>query len=526
MRSLRACILVCPVCPSKKASFATLTPSLHFCGLCLDDLHSTMFVKGLSLCGSEAIACFGRLPVNSGTASICGFRVRTKYTRAAKPSTSSSPGARRQVSVDTSRQLRPELKKPTSMSKSTALRLTKAVGIGSSGGTKGRSNSKAQPTSSSTSTTPSDLAEPTLNSKYLPVSFEEHLTRLDAFLENRLGIRRNVARLKILNGEVSVQGSTHARFVDIKPQGIVHAGDVVVVVMGRKKKAPEDMTAEEKQSVEDAIEAEIQKLRACVLYRDNDVLLINKPAGLAVQGGSKTSMHIEKLLGGLQFDAAEPPRLVHRLDRDTTGVLLLARTRECAARISKLFRDRHESVTKFYQAVVVLPVPKDEYGDVRQAGWDSGKSPIPEEGRITTGIASVGKNGQERMTIVEWYKQDEEQDDPEIKKAVTDYRVLVSGKKASLLELRPLTGRKHQLRVHCAEHLNAPVLGDPKYGKGAIHRLQGDWVQRKHVPLHLHMHTIVLKDWYGPHADLKVTAPLPPYMQNSIQQLGLRQSKP
>jgi 23S rRNA pseudouridine955/2504/2580 synthase len=166
------------------------------------------------------------------------------------------------------------------------------------------------------------------------------------------------------------------------------------------------------------------------------VLVLDKPHGLPVQGGPGIARSVDSLLDGLRFGAEERPRLVHRLDRDTSGLLVLARGAAAASRLAAAFRGR--DVEKVYWALVV------------------GRPEAP-EGRIDLALAKLGGPRGERTRAV---------DDPgEGARAITDFRTLdVAKRRVSWLELRPLTGRTHQLRVHCAEALGCPVLGDGKYG--------------------------------------------------------------
>jgi 23S rRNA pseudouridine955/2504/2580 synthase len=229
-------------------------------------------------------------------------------------------------------------------------------------------------------------------------------------------------------------------------------------------------------------EHEIRALRAAVLYRDEDVLAINKPAGLAVQGGTGLERHLDAMLDALQFDAPERPRLVHRLDRDTSGVLLLARNVRTAAELTQAFR--RKDCRKLYWAVVA-GVPKHR------------------SGRVDLALSKVPGRAGERMAP-----------DEEGKAAVTEYRVLDhAGKQAAWLELRPLTGRTHQLRAHCAA-LGTPILGDRKYG-GEAAFLAGNEISRR---LHLHARSIELRRTGG--QVLHVTAPPPPLLTATFGFLG------
>ncbi len=226
-------------------------------------------------------------------------------------------------------------------------------------------------------------------------------------------------------------------------------------------------------------ESEAEALRRLVLYKDAEVIAINKPAGLAVQGGTGTLHHLDAMLDALKFDAAERPRLVHRLDKDTSGVLVLGRTARAASRLAEAFKKR--AAHKIYWALAV-------------------GCPKPHEGVIDAPLAKrPGRQG-EKMDI----------DEEEGQQAITQYRVLDhAGNQASWLELEPLTGRTHQLRVHCAA-LGCPILGDGKYG-GAEAFLQGSGISRK---LHLHARSLELPRDGG--KTLRIEAPMPDHMVSSF----------
>jgi len=222
-------------------------------------------------------------------------------------------------------------------------------------------------------------------------------------------------------------------------------------------------------------------LRALVLYRDDDLIAINKPPGLAVQGGVKTERHLDAMLDALRFGAAERPRLVHRLDKDTSGVLVLARHAAAAARLAAAFRER--TTRKLYWAVTV-GVPKLA------------------QGRIDLALAKLPGRAGERV-----------QPDEAGRRAVTYYRVLEHvGKQAAWLALMPETGRTHQLRVHCAA-IGTPILGDGKYGGNAAF-LPGAPLAPQ---LHLHARAITLPDGGR---RLQLTAPLPPSMRDTFAFFG------
>lgn len=224
-------------------------------------------------------------------------------------------------------------------------------------------------------------------------------------------------------------------------------------------------------------------IQARVIFRDDDVLVIDKPAGLAVQGGTGTSRHLDGLLDALRFDALERPRLVHRLDKDTSGVLVLARSAFAATALTAAFRGR--DARKLYCAITV-------------------GVPVPEGGRIDLPLAKEAGPRGERVAA----------GGEAALKAVTLYQVMDTvGDKAAYVHLSPLTGRTHQLRVHMLA-LRTPILGDGKYGgEGAF--LAGLETARQ---LHLHARRLVL-----PHprrGEIDVAAPLPPHLAETCRSLG------
>ena len=238
-------------------------------------------------------------------------------------------------------------------------------------------------------------------------------------------------------------------------------------------------------------EEDADYLRGLVLYRDDEVIALNKPLGLAVQGGTKTERHLDGMLDVLRFDG-ERPRLVHRLDRDTSGVLVLARTAAAATRLGRMFQGR--DMEKVYWALVV-------------------GQPKHPAGTISAALAKTGAPGQQRMA---W-------DDAEGKKAVTDYRTVAAASgKVTWLELMPHTGRTHQLRAHCAL-LNTPILGDRKYvGHSRTTPVSG-LLAEVGDRLCLHARTLTIpKDGHKP---LVLTAPLPEHILRAFKELGFEESE-
>lgn len=244
----------------------------------------------------------------------------------------------------------------------------------------------------------------------------------------------------------------------------------------------------------------IAQLQQAVLYRDARVIVLNKPAGVPVQGGSGQKYSIDAALDHLRFDAKERPRLVHRLDKDTSGVLVLARTVSAASTLAKLFAGK--SVEKYYWALAIgLPKLRRGTIDLPLAKQVSGKNSYI---AVASDRDDAGDETYEKVEVVEEGG----------KRAVTHYEVLDHlHKTLSWVEMLPVTGRTHQLRVHMAA-TGHPLLGDGKYG-GSAAFLEGMPLSRK---LHLHARRIVITGLPGEPID--VTAPLPPHMQESFTSLG------
>ena len=251
-------------------------------------------------------------------------------------------------------------------------------------------------------------------------------------------------------------------------------------------------------------ETDAEMIQAAVLWKDEHIIAINKPPGLPSQGGSgQGERHVDGLTPALMFGYKEKPKLVHRLDKDTSGVLLLARTDRVARRLSEAFRAR--TTRKIYWAAVA-GVPSPKMGTVR-----FGLVKAPGHGR--------GGEG-EKMICVHPAKVDQTEG---AKRATTDYAVLDSlGTRVSWAALVPVTGRTHQLRAHMAE-LGHPIIGDGKYGGSGQENLGDGWgaqlggeISRK---LHLHARSISF-DHPITGKRITLTAPLPEHMARTWKTLG------
>ena len=245
-------------------------------------------------------------------------------------------------------------------------------------------------------------------------------------------------------------------------------------------------------------DADARLIREAVIFRDDHVIAINKPAGLPTQGGSKQTRHVDQMSEALRDGFEDRPRLVHRLDKDTSGVLLLARTRAAAKELTEALR--HKATRKIYWAAV--------------AGV-----PQPKAGTIKFGLVKApghGKAGEgEKMICL--HPRDVA-DTPGAKRAETDFITLSAlGGRVSWCALEPITGRTHQLRAHMAE-LGHPIVGDGKYGGSGQENLGDGWgaqlggdLSKK---LHLHARSMTFQHPVTK-AEITVTAPLPDHMRRT-----------
>ncbi|WP_224702624.1 RluA family pseudouridine synthase [Devosia aquimaris] len=235
------------------------------------------------------------------------------------------------------------------------------------------------------------------------------------------------------------------------------------------------------------VNAEDAKLIAeMILYEDDDIYVLNKPHGLAVQGGTGTKRHLDGMLKSLPNKKGEPPRLVHRLDRDTSGCLIVAKTKAAASHFGAVFRSR--SARKIYWAIV--------------AG-----NPHPPQGEISCFLARQSTDDGEQMIVVK-------NGTPGAQHSMSYYSTTdTASRRFAWVTLKPVTGRTHQLRVHMAQ-LGTPIIGDPRYFN--IENWQG--APGLSYGLHLHARRIAIPLRNGQRLD--ISAPLPPHMRHSFETLG------
>ena len=309
------------------------------------------------------------------------------------------------------------------------------------------------------------------------VGADESGMRVDRFFEAKFpGLSFSHIQRIVRKGEVRVNGKR----VDTKDR----------LELGQQVRIPPlALSAPKRSTLSSDDEKTRDFLKSITLHEDADVMVLNKPMGLSVQGGSGTTRHIDGMLEVLRQPGVDGqrPRLVHRIDKDTAGCLLVAKTRFAAAALAKTFRTR--SARKIYWALVA-GVPK------------------PRQGRISTYLAKEELEEDSFMRVAQHGEEGAAH-------AVTYYAVVeTSAQTLAWVSMKPVTGRTHQLRAHMA-HVGNPIAGDPKYFQIENWQLPGGLQNR----LHLLARRIVVPHPRG--GTIDVSAPLPPHMQQSWNLLGL-----
>lgn len=325
--------------------------------------------------------------------------------------------------------------------------------------------------------------------KLFTIAEDDGEQRLDRWLKRRFpSLTQGAIEKMARTGQLRVDGGR------VKASSRVAPGMVV-----RVPPLPEAPPVERRAPEPRVSESDEEMIRRAVLYKDDHIIAINKPPGLPSQGGSGLAdRHVDALAEALKFGLPDKPKLVHRLDKDTSGVLLLARTNRAVRELSEAFRSR--TTRKIYWAAV--------------AGV-----PAPRKGTIRYGLVKApghgGRGEGERMIAIHPSKVQETEG---AKRATTDYAVLENlGTRASWVALVPITGRTHQLRAHMAE-IGHPIVGDGKYGGSGQENLGDGWgaqlggeISRK---LHLHARSLSF-DHPVTGKRITVTAPLPEHMQRT-----------
>ena len=311
--------------------------------------------------------------------------------------------------------------------------------------------------------------------KYL-VTEDENGLRIDRWFLRKFPLLKNNAIQKILRtGQVRIDGSR------TKGSNRLKTGQTIRVPP--MDKIIKNIPVNTKPDVSALLNKNRTKIETLVIFRDDDLIAINKPPGLAVQGGTNVVENMDSMLECLRFDGPERPKLVHRLDKGASGLLLVARNAFSASKITSAFRNR--KVLKTYWALVMGIPPK-------------------KSGQISATIKKMGSPGRQSMQLTK----------VEGKHSKTKFRVLEqAGKRVTWLALEPITGRTHQLRVHC-NLIGTPILGDGKYG-GSRAFLENSSNRKL---LHLHSRSLGFEHPRG--GWIKLEAPLSKEMKKSWLNLG------
>jgi 23S rRNA pseudouridine955/2504/2580 synthase len=338
----------------------------------------------------------------------------------------------------------------------------------------------------------------------LTVGVDEGEQRLDRWLKRRFAqLNQGMIEKMCRTGQVRVDGARAKAATRVGPGAEIRvpplpdaaAGDIVAPRALREPRTT-------------ILPADEKMIQAAVLWKDEHIIALNKPPGLPSQGGSgQGNRHVDGLTEALKFGYKERPKLVHRLDKDTSGVLLLARTDRVARALSEGFR--HRNTRKIYWAAVA-GVPHPRMGTIRY-------------GLVKAPGRGGGGEG-EKMIAIHPSKVDET---PNAKRATTDYAVMDAlGSRVSWVALVPITGRTHQLRAHMSEH-GHPIIGDGKYGGSGQENLGDGWgaqlggeISRK---LHLHARSISFEHPVTKKM-ITLTAPMPEHMLRTWNTLGWQEN--
>jgi len=312
--------------------------------------------------------------------------------------------------------------------------------------------------------------------RHIKVPQDDDGQRLDRWLKKNIAeVSFVMAQKLIRTGQIRVDGKR------AKPD--------TRLVAGQEIRLPPMDERPEKSDGYRLREEDAEMIIKAVIYDDGDVLAINKPSGIATQGGMNIERHIDGMLEALITKDGVKPRLVHRLDKETSGVLLLARSAEMARKLGKLFEGRY--MKKIYWAITVPP-PNDMEGEI--------KAPLIK-----------GREGPEKDKMIV--------DEKEGQRAYTNYEVMeVASRTAAFVAFMPKTGRTHQIRAHAA-HMGFPLLGDTKYGTKAA--IEGPGITQR---LHLHARSLQFQHPVT-RKQIKLMAPLPEDLARSWDALGF-QKKP
>lgn len=321
------------------------------------------------------------------------------------------------------------------------------------------------------------------NNKYKIIIVEKEFNnlRLDKLLQVVFrNVNNTIVQKALRNKDILVNGLSIQNNYRLKVNDNIMLSNFILKILNSSetiKKTKKDIYISD---------TDLKNFKKLIIYKDKNILAINKTKGLAVQSGTKIEKSVNDFLKYLKYDENEVPKLVHRLDKDTSGVLILARNKNAAELLSEYFKNKDKNIEKIYLALVV------------------GKF-LHNEGEIKIPLLKKLENGVEKV-----YK-----DEKDGKEAITVYKVLDYSEKynVSLLEIKLLTGRTHQIRVHMKE-IGHPILGDGKYGskKAFINGLSED--------MHLHSYSMTINNFYG--KNIKIKANIPQKFEQTVNELGFK----
>lgn len=310
---------------------------------------------------------------------------------------------------------------------------------------------------------------------YINVDEKNHGIKIDKFLINQFNFLSTTVICKLLRTK-DIKINNKKVEINYKLQ----AGDVI------RMPPIENYKINHKPKIKKAVvvsKDQIREISNRIIYKDNDVMVINKPSDLAVQGGTGLTFNLDAVLDYLKFESEDRPCLVHRLDKDTTGTILIARNTKMAAYLLEEFKNHR--VKKIYKALSL-------------------SIPTIDSGVISEPLLKVGSISNQKVVI----------DKINGKEAITKYSVIKKSSLGCLIEAEPLTGRTHQIRVHLSSKLKCPIVGDFKYG--FVDKSQLDFNQKK---LYLHSHIVEFTSING--KKIKVEAPFDNEFLNSLNYLNL-----
>ncbi len=317
----------------------------------------------------------------------------------------------------------------------------------------------------------------------IPVKPDDGEVRLDRFLRRKFdGLNQGRIEQLIRKGLIRVDGDRAKKASDRVMPGmdIIIPGDIFDII--REAQSNKSVISKEDE----------QFLRSIIIYEDEEVIAINKPAGLAVQGGTKTTRHLDDLMAVFAHEEYGKPKLAHRLDKDTSGVIVFGRTPKAIASLTKSFASRETK--KIYWAIC-LGVPHPLSGEIR--GW----------------MKKSGSNRNPEMELVQSARHGER----EAQFAITDYEVISNaGTRASWVSMKPVTGRTHQLRFHM-QGMGTSIAGDPKY--------RCDRPDIGGLADQLHLHARALKIPHPSGGMIELMADIPPHFKKGFELLGFELSE-